>query len=279
MALAGGVRPEDTRTRNVVGRWIAEAASETDGQRCLDLDAQRIQGRASKEILVSVFGPQSPGIGYAPLMNRMKRWANESPIEGWFPLSRGERSCCDVVRKTIVRPTLKHRPPRSRDRSRPNGVPDAGRHSFGARRAGEVRLDSLPHRRNFLSRLPSMLPRNGAVQEPISGLRGPAGGSSDRQGVGLVRDSVGRLLTLRQLAAPVFRRRHQILAGTNSWQTRRPTYLRKHRDCGSPNDSYGFSPSAPTDRRLFWDVVAATSTSGRVSSSAAKSRTGSTGTR
>ena len=80
MAFNGGVRPEKTRPRNLVGLWIAEAASETHGQRWLDLDTQRIQGRASIEILVSVFGPKSPVIGYAPLVNRMKRWAIESPI-------------------------------------------------------------------------------------------------------------------------------------------------------------------------------------------------------
>jgi len=42
--------------------------------------------------------PESPRIGYAPPESRTKRWAQESPIEGWFPLVGGEPCGCDVIR-------------------------------------------------------------------------------------------------------------------------------------------------------------------------------------
>jgi hypothetical protein len=173
VALEGGVRPEETRPRNLVGLWIVQAASDVNGPRWLELDTQRIQGRASIEILVPVFGPQSPTIGYAPLVNRTKRWANESPIEGWFPLSRGERPCCEVVRNKTARPKLKHRPPRSTDQPGTVDIPDAGCHLHGTRREGEVRLDSLPHRRHLNPPNPSMPHGIGAVQPLGLALRHP----------------------------------------------------------------------------------------------------------
>jgi len=62
----------------------------------------------------------------------------------------------EVVRNTIATPTLKHHPPRSKDRSGPIGAPDAGRHSLAFRRDGGVRLDSLPHRRKLNPPNPSI---------------------------------------------------------------------------------------------------------------------------
>ena len=52
-------------------------------------------------------------------------------------------------------------------------VPDAGRHSFGARRAGEVRLDSLPHGRNFNRPLASMQGGNWGVEALLRGSWSP----------------------------------------------------------------------------------------------------------
>lgn len=114
MAFQGGVRPEETPKANLVGLWSAQTASDGDGLRCLDLGTQRILRESTKQILVPVLGPQSPSIGLCPpLVNRKKRWANESPIEGWFPLSNGERPRCEVVRNIIARPRLQHCPRRS----------------------------------------------------------------------------------------------------------------------------------------------------------------------
>ena len=148
MALQGGVRPEAIRARDLAWLWIDHTVGDGDGPRCRNLDTQPIQGRASIVILVPAFRPESPNIGYAPLVNRTKRWATESLIEGWFPLTSGERTGCEVVRNSIARPKLTHRLPRSKDQAKTGAAPDAGRHVPGAQRDGGVCLDRLPHRRN-----------------------------------------------------------------------------------------------------------------------------------
>ena len=49
--------------------------------------------------------PESPRIGYAPLESRTKRWAAEPQIEGWFPLSSGERYGCEGLSDCDAEPT------------------------------------------------------------------------------------------------------------------------------------------------------------------------------
>lgn len=95
-------------------------------------------------------GPSPPGIGYAPLENRTKHWAPESPIEGWFPPFGGERSGCDRMpslaylrRKATIKPSI---PLRTRA-PRPPETTDAGRQNTIGLRVVEVRLEGLPHRR------------------------------------------------------------------------------------------------------------------------------------
>ena len=71
------------------------------------LEANRLQGRASIEILGWAWWPESPGIGYTPLERRTKRWAKESQIEGWFPLWSGERHGCEGLPDCDAEPMVR----------------------------------------------------------------------------------------------------------------------------------------------------------------------------
>ena len=152
VASRGGLRPDETR-EGVEQRLTGDETAEQDERlRCVGPGIGTVQGRASIEFLVRAFGPESPGIGYAPLESRTKRWAPESPIEGWFPPLGGERTGCDRTRSLVPprdRATLE---PSTSLRERPFRAPqttDAGRQNSIGQRVVEVRLDGLPHRRKF----------------------------------------------------------------------------------------------------------------------------------
>ena len=112
LAQRRGVQPEETRDGGGVNRClIGEVASDADNARSTGSETQRLQGRASKQILVPASWPESPRIGYAPLESRTKRWATESLIEGWFPLPSGERIGCEVLRHLATRALIEHSTP------------------------------------------------------------------------------------------------------------------------------------------------------------------------
>jgi hypothetical protein len=91
MASQGGLRPEETRERSKERLLTrAEAAAGKESLRGVGPGIRADQGRASIGFLVRALGPESPGIGDAPLESRTKLWAQEPPIEGWFPLTSGE---------------------------------------------------------------------------------------------------------------------------------------------------------------------------------------------
>ena len=130
----------------------ADAAEAKKSLRGVGAGISTVQGRASIELLVRALGPESPGIGYAPLESRTKPWAEEPPIEGWFPLSSGERIGCDRSRSLVPpreRATLKPSTSLRRPPSRAAETTNAGRQNETGRRVAEVRLDDLPHRRKF----------------------------------------------------------------------------------------------------------------------------------
>ncbi len=106
--------------------------------------ANRLQGKASIGILGWAWWPESPGIGYAPLESRTKRWATEPQIEGWFPLPSGERHGCDGLSdcdaEPASAPTLSRRTGNSKQA-------DACGKNMGRRRVVVVCLDLWPHRR------------------------------------------------------------------------------------------------------------------------------------
>ena len=98
VAQRRGVRPEETGSDGVerarIGKRGVEQSARDDGPD--EGEANRLQGRASIGFLGWAAGSESPGIGYAPLESRTKRWAEAEPqIEGWFPPPSGERRGCD----------------------------------------------------------------------------------------------------------------------------------------------------------------------------------------
>jgi len=100
-----------------------------------------------------------PGIGYAPLESRTKQWAQEPPIEGWFPLSSGEQVGCDRPRSLVPSRERANLEPSTSLRKRPSRAAETtnvGRQDEIGRRVGEVRLDSLPHRGSSIVMVGSM---------------------------------------------------------------------------------------------------------------------------
>ena len=104
-------------------------------------------------------GRKSPPIGHAPPQYRTKRWPEEAPMEGWFPLECGERACLQIAgaaesrtkrvdrswRAAPEEPTAKLSPSRTTRRTAPprtssvtRGV-DAGRQAVPA--LGKVSFD------------------------------------------------------------------------------------------------------------------------------------------
>jgi len=90
--------------------------------------------------------PESPSIGYAPLESRTKRWANESPIEGWFPQESGEQYGCKVIQEVSRKLGIENQNREDQSVVRLLKT-DAVCQTRSTQRAGEVCLDSLPHRR------------------------------------------------------------------------------------------------------------------------------------
>jgi len=139
--------------------------------------SQRFRGEQPLKFLVRALGPESPRIGYAPLESRTKPWAEEPPIEGWFPLSSGEQIGCDRPRSLVPpreRATLKPSTSLRKPPSRATEKTNAGRQNEIGQRAAEVCLDSLPHRRRF--KRPPRAERQGwagvlAVQATGDGVR------------------------------------------------------------------------------------------------------------
>jgi hypothetical protein len=112
-----------------------------------------------------VIHPESPRIGYAPPESRTKRWAQESPIEGWFPRGCGEPCGCDVIRDAKGERIASHGGPGRGGSSlslqraqsclpsvNPPGSSaeaDAGCKTERIRWQGRSCLDILPHRKKF----------------------------------------------------------------------------------------------------------------------------------
>ena len=145
MAFQGGVRPRDTESDNV-GLLVGEPAGQQITNR--RYNTRRQDGYRGEHPLACWSRPpmpESPEKGYAPLASQTKRWANESPIEGWFPQESGERHVCNVIRVICGR----HRRDSQRRENQPvrSMKTDAGCQTRSTQRAGEVCLDSLPHRR------------------------------------------------------------------------------------------------------------------------------------
>jgi hypothetical protein len=79
MANQGGLRPEETRGSVEEELTRAEAAEGKKSLRGVGPGISTVQGRASIESLGRASGPESHGIGYAPLESRTKPWAEEPP--------------------------------------------------------------------------------------------------------------------------------------------------------------------------------------------------------
>jgi len=90
--------------------------------------------------------PESPRIGYAPLESRTKPWAIESPIEGWFPHESGEQNGWKVNQEVSERLGTENQNRENQPVVRLLKT-DAVCQTGSTQRAGEVCLDSLPHRR------------------------------------------------------------------------------------------------------------------------------------
>jgi hypothetical protein len=149
VAQRGGIRPGTSRPGSLAR--IRTGGRSAEGSRGVerpgDPETRTVQGRASIEVLGRARGPESPRIGYAPLVNRTKQWATESQIEGWFPPSSGERQSWKVTRMTGAEATPPHHPSGSTRRLGSTETGDAGGHTVCRQRVGDVRVDSLPHRR------------------------------------------------------------------------------------------------------------------------------------
>jgi hypothetical protein len=87
--------------------------------------------------------PESPGIGYAPLENQIKQWANESRIEGWFPLLCEEQKCFSKNRRAEKKRTATSK----LGLTGKHVASDAGDKTADLQLKGEICLDLLPHRR------------------------------------------------------------------------------------------------------------------------------------
>jgi len=108
--------------------------------------------------------PESRRIGYAPLESRTKPWAIESPIEGWFPHESGELNGCKVIREVSYRLETENQNRENQPVVRLFKT-DAGCQTRSTQRAGEVCLDSLPHRRHF-KRIPPLVPNASTILPP-----------------------------------------------------------------------------------------------------------------
>jgi len=173
MEIRGGVRPEKAEPHDITFLGVVSITGEEvslQWRRTGRRDGYR--GEHPSNFWSWINDPESPRIGYAPLESRIKRWARESPIEGWFLLLSRERQGFAVNRDAIVtlmRDHLKSRRPwispqiswvslctRSADQLfRPAGA-DAGCKTMCTKRGENVCLYILPHRRkfDFLSRCP-----------------------------------------------------------------------------------------------------------------------------
>jgi hypothetical protein len=94
----------------------------------------------------------------------MKRWASESPIEGWFRRTRAERIGWNVVLLRITKSPEKHLTLLIGPTGRASTA-DAGCQTFHRQRGGAMCLDSLPHGRNF--KAPSLCPDRLAAPQTV----------------------------------------------------------------------------------------------------------------
>jgi len=168
MEIRGGVRPEKAESHDITYLGVGSGAGEgvsLQWRRSWRRDGYR--GEHPTNFWSWIISPESPLIGYAPLESQMKRWAKESPIEGWFLLLSRERQGFDVDRDAIGTLTgdhLKSRHPwispriswvlirrRIADQLfRPAGA-DAGCETMCIKQGGKACLDILPNRRRFVS--------------------------------------------------------------------------------------------------------------------------------
>ena len=169
--ITGGVRPEKIKPNNIAHLGVGSITSERVNIQWHHTWRQNgYRGEHPSKSWSWILDPESPRIGYAPLESRIKRWAKESPIEGWFPPRSGERQSCNVDRDAFGMLMLNHwkykHPwisPRmswvflqrqSADQLfRPVGA-DAGCKTTCSKREGKVCLDTLPHRRDFERHFP-----------------------------------------------------------------------------------------------------------------------------
>ena len=101
-------------------------------------------------LLVPAATAESPQSGYAPLESRTKPWGTEPQIEGWFPLTSGERTGSDVLRalaRFATQAMIDNRFGLLRNAPRAWDNTDAGCKTCGRQRGTGVCLDILPHRR------------------------------------------------------------------------------------------------------------------------------------
>ena len=143
-----GVRPDQTGSDGVEragnDECGVEAGAHKDGPD--EPEANRLQGRASIEMLGWALGPESPRIGYAPLESRTKRWATESQIEGWFPPPGGERHGCEGLPDCDTEPPSAPLCPLCHRSGNPNHT-DAGGQKRSRLRVVGVCFARQPHRR------------------------------------------------------------------------------------------------------------------------------------
>jgi hypothetical protein len=131
-------------------------------------DGRTIRIRSHSEHPYTVWSrtmcPEYPQIGYAPPESRTEQWAQESPIEGWFPFSHGERCGCDVTGDARGERTSRHHRLRRLGDSPQfpclllhqervghlgrTARADAGCKTQKIRWMGKVCLDILPYRRS-----------------------------------------------------------------------------------------------------------------------------------
>ena len=146
MAHGREVRPGETASYEVNRPRNDERGVES----CVQPDgsdepkANRLQGKASIEMLGWAEWPESPRIGYAPLESQTKRWANEPQIGGWFLLPSGERQGCEGPSDCDAEPASA--PTLNRRTGNPNNA-DACGQKMGRWRVVDVCLDHWPHRR------------------------------------------------------------------------------------------------------------------------------------
>jgi hypothetical protein len=144
VARRGGIRPEETGSDGVdrarIGQCGIEPGACENGPD--EGEANGLQGRASIGYLGWAIRSEPPGIGYAPLEGRTKRWADVEPqIEGWFPPPSGERSGCDPLPGCDAEPEQRISHPALSNRSGISKTADAGGQDLVRRRVGSVCLD------------------------------------------------------------------------------------------------------------------------------------------